>query len=148
MPVYPGARLSQPLPRLTPFLLASLDDHANTGIYSEVEEQMLVRLPVPLKPVVWVGDSLEVLRKFPGDVQWEMGHAIYQAQKGDKHESAKPLLGFGSGVLEVVTDYRGDTFRAVYTLPAGGGSRAASMFCTSSKRRPSGGSQLPGSKPS
>ena len=72
---------------------------------------MLERVPVPVKPVVWVGDSLEVLRKFPGDVQWEMGHAIYHAQKGDKHESAKPVLGFGSGVLEVVTDYRGDTFR-------------------------------------
>ncbi len=81
---------------------------------------MLERVPVPVKPVVWVGDSLEVLRKFPDDVQWEMGHAIYLAQKGDKHESAKPLFGFGSGVPEVVTDYRGDTFRAVYTVRLAG----------------------------
>jgi phage-related protein len=105
---------------------------------------MLKRIPVPVKPVVWVGDSLEVLRKFPDDVQWEMGHAIYHAQKGDKHESAKPRLGFGSGVLEMGTDYRGDTFRAVYTVRLAG----RVYVCMSSRRSPSAGSRLPGSKPS
>lgn len=38
------------------------------------------------------------------------------AQCGGKHPTAKPLRGFGTGVLEVVTDHRGDTFRAVYTV--------------------------------
>jgi phage-related protein len=95
---------------------------------------MLERVPVPVKPVVWVGDSLEVLRTFPGEVQWEMGHAIFQAQKGDKHERAKPLLGFGSGVLEVVTDYRGDTFRAVYTVRLAGRVYVLHVFQKKSKR--------------
>lgn len=45
-----------------------------------------------------------------------MGYAIYLAQVGDKHPNAKPLKEFGSGVLEVVSDHRGDTFRAVYTV--------------------------------
>ncbi len=46
-----------------------------------------------------------------------MGYALYQAQIGEKHGSAKPLKGFGgAGVLEVVTDHVGDTFRAVYTV--------------------------------
>ena len=45
-----------------------------------------------------------------------MGYAIYVAQRGDKHVSAKPLKGLGTGVLEVVSDHRGDTFRSVYTV--------------------------------
>ena len=46
-----------------------------------------------------------------------MGYALYQAQIGKKHATAKPLKGFGgAGVLEIVTDHVGDTFRAVYTV--------------------------------
>ncbi len=38
-------------------------------------------------------------------------------KRGGKHQDSKVLSGFGgAGVLEVVKDYRGDTFRAVYTL--------------------------------
>lgn len=70
-----------------------------------------------LKPVVWVGSSRKDLRKFPDSVQREVGYAIYVAQRGGKHRDAKVLAGFGgAGVLEVVEDFRGDTFRAVYTL--------------------------------
>lgn len=68
------------------------------------------------KPVTWMGDSLARLQTFPSPVQDEMGYAIYLAQIGGKHVSAKPLKGFGPGVLEVVSDHRGDTFRAVYTV--------------------------------
>jgi phage-related protein len=49
-------------------------------------------------------------------VQDEVGYALYLAQRGEKHVAAKPLKGLGSGVLEVVSDFRGDTFRAVYTV--------------------------------
>ena len=46
-----------------------------------------------------------------------MGYALYQAQIGQKHGSAKPLKGFGgAGVLELVADHVGATFRAVYTV--------------------------------
>ena len=45
------------------------------------------------------------------------GYALYLAQIGQKHEQAKPLRGFGSaGVLEDVEDWRGDAYRAVYTV--------------------------------
>ena len=67
--------------------------------------------PTP-KPVIWMGDSLERLQEFPATVQDEVGYAIYLAQVGAKHLRAKPLRGLGSGVLEVVSDHRGDTFRA------------------------------------
>ena len=46
-----------------------------------------------------------------------MGYALYVAQCGGRHRDAKTLTGFGgAGVVEVVKDFRGDTFRAVYTL--------------------------------
>lgn len=46
-----------------------------------------------------------------------MGYALYQAQVGQKAPSAKPLRGFGgAGVLEIVEDHQGDTYRAVYTV--------------------------------
>ena len=74
-------------------------------------------MPAPrVKPVVWLGDSLRELRTFPAVVQDELGYAIYLAQRGDKHVSDKPLKGLGTGVLEVVSDHRGDTFRSVYTV--------------------------------
>lgn len=67
------------------------------------------------KPVEWVGSSLDNLREFPKDVQQMVGFAIYVAQLGKKHPDAKPLLGFkGSGVLEIVEDFDGDRYRAVY----------------------------------
>ena len=46
-----------------------------------------------------------------------MGYALDFAQQGKKHPDAKPLKGFGgAGVLEIVDDYDGDTYRAVYTV--------------------------------
>lgn len=69
----------------------------------------------PLRPVEWIGSSLKDLRAFPDDVRDAVGFAL--AQISDKHAAAKPLKGFaGAGVLEVVEDHDGDTFRAVYTV--------------------------------
>jgi phage-related protein len=70
-----------------------------------------------LKHIEWISSSLSDLRKFPEEVQKVMGFALYLAQLGKKHQDAKPLKGFkGSGVLEVVDDFDGDTYRAVYTV--------------------------------
>ncbi len=69
------------------------------------------------KPVVWVGSSRRDLREFPDTVQDHIGYALFVAQQGGKHREAMTLAGFGSaGVVEIVKDYRSDTFRAVYTL--------------------------------
>jgi phage-related protein len=69
------------------------------------------------KPLHWVGSSLEDIREMPEEVKDEFGHALDQAQAGDKHLSAKPLKGFGgAGVLEVVADDFSGTYRAVYTV--------------------------------
>jgi phage-related protein len=86
-----------------------------------------------VKPLVWIGDSLAALRDFPRPVREKIGFALYQAQLGDKHLDAKPLKGFGSGVLEVVADYRNDTFRAVYTVRLVGRIYALHVFQKKSK---------------
>ena len=51
------------------------------------------------------------------EVKDTFGYALHLAQIGNKHERAKPLQGQGSaGVLEVVDNWKGDTYRAVYTV--------------------------------
>ena len=70
-----------------------------------------------LKPVIWIGSSREDLREFPKAVRSGIGIALNEAQEGGKLLSAKPLKGFGgAGVLEIVEDYDGDTYRAIYTV--------------------------------
>jgi len=70
-----------------------------------------------LKPVEWIGSSRADLRSFPGEVRAVMGEALYRAQQGAEHPAAKALKGFGGrGVLEVVDDFRGNTYRAIYTV--------------------------------
>lgn len=72
------------------------------------------------KPVRWIGQSRGDLRQFPDEVKRDIGFALAFAQRGEKHPSAKPLKGFGgAGVLEIVEDHRGDTYRAVYTVRFG-----------------------------
>lgn len=69
------------------------------------------------RPLGWIGSAREDLLAFPDGVIREIGHALFVAQTGGKHGSAKPLQGFGgAGVLEIVEDHDGDTYRAVYTV--------------------------------
>jgi len=82
---------------------------------------MLASAPPALKPVVWIGSAKADLRAFPEEVKDSIGFALYVAQQGGKHPDAKPLRGFsGAGVLEIVEDHRGDTYRAVYTVRLAG----------------------------
>ncbi len=88
----------------------------------------------PLRPVTWVGTSLKDLREFPAPVKDVVGYALYLAQRGGKHPDAKVLSGFGgAGVLEVIKDYRGDAFRAVYTLKYAGAVYVLHAFQKKSK---------------
>jgi len=76
-----------------------------------------MKMPSSLRPVVWIASSREDLKKFPETVRHVMGYALYLAQSGQKHPDAKPLRGFGgTGVLEVVDDFDGNAYRAVYTV--------------------------------
>lgn len=76
-----------------------------------------MRQQLGLKPVAWIGPSKKDLKKFPEVVQESIGDAIQEVQYGRKPLSAKPLSGFhGAGVLEVIDNHDGDTYRAVYTI--------------------------------
>jgi phage-related protein len=87
------------------------------------------------RPLFWIGSALRDLKAFPPEVRQEIGFALYQAQLGRKHRDAKVLQGFGgAGVLEVVSDHDGDTFRAVYTARFAGAVYALHAFQKKSKR--------------
>ncbi|HEY0150820.1 MAG TPA: type II toxin-antitoxin system RelE/ParE family toxin [Longimicrobium sp.] len=86
------------------------------------------------KPIRWVGSSLEDLSALPTLVKRAFGFALRMAQDGGKHPDAKPLHGFhGAGVLEVVEDHAGDTYRAVYTVRFGSAVYVLHVFQKKSK---------------
>jgi len=78
---------------------------------------MAMVVPPSIKPVFWVGRSKEDLSVLHEDVKDAVGQALFEAQKGGRHASTKPLSGYGdASVLEAVVDHDGDTYRAVYTV--------------------------------
>ena len=69
------------------------------------------------RPLIWIGSSRRDLRSFPRQVRRDIGKALYAAQQGETDPVAKPLKGFGGrSVLEIIADFDGDTWRAVYTV--------------------------------
>lgn len=69
------------------------------------------------KSIVWIASSKKDLLSLPEGVRDVFGYALYLAQLGSRHEAAKVLHGFGdAGVLEVVENDAGGTYRAVYTV--------------------------------
>jgi len=70
-----------------------------------------------LRDLVWIGRAKQDLKEFPQPVQRAIGFALHRAQQGRTPETAKPLKGFGgAGVLEIVDDLDGATYRTVYTV--------------------------------
>jgi len=69
------------------------------------------------KLCLFVGASRRELQALPAEVQDEMGYALFEAQCGGTPLSAKQLSGFGGrGVLEIVENFDGNAYRAVYTV--------------------------------
>jgi phage-related protein len=68
-----------------------------------------------IKPAIFVGSSRKDLQALPAAVRGEIGQSLFEAQLGDHPRNAKPLKGFG-GVLEIRSNFDGDTYRAVYTV--------------------------------
>ncbi|MGH6877056.1 MAG: type II toxin-antitoxin system RelE/ParE family toxin [Rhizomicrobium sp.] len=70
-----------------------------------------------MKALGWIGRAKEDLLACPDEVVREVGHALYIAQLGSRHSSAKTLKGFGgASVVEIVENHDGNTYRAIYTV--------------------------------
>lgn len=69
------------------------------------------------KRLSWIASSRRDLRALPKEVRRTFGVALYAVQIGETPPIAKPLRGFGgAGVLELIEDDVGGTYRAVYTV--------------------------------
>ena len=72
------------------------------------------------KPLEWIGSARKDLMALSVDVRKFFGNALDFAHRGGRHDAARTLKGFGgAGVLEVVEDDAGGTYRAVYTVKFG-----------------------------
>ena len=68
-------------------------------------------------PLEFIGSSRDDLSGFPLEAKREIGLALRAAQKGEKADNAKPLKGFGgASVLQITSNFDGDTYRTVYTV--------------------------------
>lgn len=91
--------------------------------------------PQAPKPLFWMGTTRKNVRGFALGVRDVLGYGLYLAQMGGKHPDAKPLRGFrGSGVLEIVEDHDGDTYRGVYTVKLAGAVYVLHAFQKKSKK--------------
>ena len=78
---------------------------------------MRMQVPPPEKRLIWIGSGKRGLSGLPVWVRKFFGQALDFAQRGGRHDAAKTLKGFGgAGVLEVVEDDAGGSYRAVYTV--------------------------------
>jgi phage-related protein len=93
-------------------------------------------MPNERRDLYWIASARKDLRGFPEDVQDVIGQALLDAQYGDMHPKAKPLKGFGgASVLEIVDDFDGDAYRAVYTVRLRSGVYVLHAFQKKSTRR-------------
>jgi len=76
----------------------------------------VLRIAHSIRPLLWVASSKRDYRSFPPPVQGNLGFELFLAQTGQHPPSAKPLKGLGGGTVELIEDFDGDTYRAVYTV--------------------------------
>ncbi|MDE0019625.1 type II toxin-antitoxin system RelE/ParE family toxin [Candidatus Poribacteria bacterium] len=89
---------------------------------------------INLRKTIWIGDSKARLKEFPQPVQKDIGDALFIVQAGSMSPAAKPFKGVGSGVFEIRSDYRTDTYRAVYAAKIGERVYVLHCFQKKSKR--------------
>jgi phage-related protein len=68
------------------------------------------------RPISWIKAARKDFEDFPVGAQIEMGRALTILAEGRMPDIAKPLVGLGTGVMELALKHRGDAFRVVYAL--------------------------------
>ena len=67
-----------------------------------------------MKPVCFLGNSLECLREFPEDARHDAGYQLEKVQRGEQPDDFKPMPAVGKGAEEIrMTDESG-AYRVVY----------------------------------
>ena len=72
------------------------------------------------RPVGWIKAARKAFESFPAAVRDRINTALTIAAEGGKADIAKPLRGFGPGVLEIAVRYRTDAWRVVYVTKVAG----------------------------
>lgn len=68
-----------------------------------------------MKPIRFLGDSLERLREIPEDAKHDAGFQLEQVQRGEQPHDFKPMPSIGKGVEEIrIRDHSG-VYRVIYT---------------------------------
>lgn len=67
-----------------------------------------------MKPLSFLGSSLDDLRAFPETARREAGHQLDQVQRGLDPEDWKPMPSVGTGVREVRIRDEAGAFRVIY----------------------------------
>ena len=76
-------------------------------------------IEVPLRPLIWMGNSRKNIRDFPEQARASVGYALQLVQAGETPIDAKIFKGVGSGVYEIVKRYDTDTYRVIYAVKIG-----------------------------
>lgn len=92
-------------------------------------------IEVPLRPLVWMGNSRKNIREFPEQVRASIGYALQLVQAGETPLDAKIFKGVGRGVYEIVKRYDTDTYRVVYAVKIGEKVYVLHAFQKKSKQR-------------
>jgi len=67
-----------------------------------------------VKPLRFLGNSLECLRQFPEDVRHDVGYQLEQVQYGKQPTDFKPMPSVGKGVEELRVWDDSGTYRMLY----------------------------------
>jgi phage-related protein len=68
------------------------------------------------RPIQWIKAARKDFEEFPLGARQDLARALTIVAEGGRPDIAKPLAGFGSGILELALKYRGDAFRVLYAL--------------------------------
>lgn len=69
---------------------------------------------IGVKPIEFVGNSLDDLREFPVGARRECGYQLDRVQHGFEPSDWKPMPTVGGGVREIRVREQGGTFRLIY----------------------------------
>ena len=69
--------------------------------------------------VVWEGDSLEVIRRFPGPVRQDLGAELRRLQTGDRPLNSRPMPSIGARVYELKEQDERAWYRVIYLAKIG-----------------------------